>query len=95
MLRAFNREEKLYTMTRILLFLTTNLTALMITNIILKLSKVNRSTGQNYDSPLVFYAVFSLAGSLILLFISEWMAKMSTGTEVISQPCTRHEQWLL
>ncbi|MGV2837413.1 M48 family metalloprotease, partial [Pseudomonas shirazensis] len=44
---------------------------------------------------LVFCAVFGFAGSLISLFISKWMAKMSTGTQIITQPRTRHEQWLL
>lgn len=94
-LRAFNREEKLYTMMRILLFLATNLAVLVIASITLKLLGVDRFTGQNYGSLLVFCAVFGFAGSLVSLFISKWMAKMSTGTEVISQPRTRHEQWLL
>jgi heat shock protein HtpX len=44
---------------------------------------------------LVFCAVFGFAGSLVSLFLSKWMAKMSTRTEIISQPRTRHEQWLL
>ena len=94
-LRAFSREEKLYTMMRILLFLATNLAVLVIASITLKLLGVDRFTGQNYGSLLVFCAVFGFAGSLVSLFISKWMAKMSTGTEVISQPRTRHEQWLL
>ena len=43
----------------------------------------------------VFCAVFGFAGSLVSLFISKWMAKMTTGTQIITQPRTRHEQWLL
>nr|BFE90249.1 hypothetical protein GCM10020185_07850 [Pseudomonas brassicacearum subsp. brassicacearum] len=39
--------------------------------------------------------MFGFAGSLFSLFISKWMAKMSTSTQIISQPRTRHEQWLL
>src|SRR5690606_26302129 len=50
---------------------------------------------QNHGSLLVFCAVFGFAGALVSLFISKWMAKMSTRTEIISQPRTRHEQWLL
>ncbi|MDI7154936.1 protease HtpX, partial [Escherichia coli] len=73
----------------------TNLAVLVIASITLKLLGVDRFTGQNYGSLLVFCAVFGFAGSLVSLFISKWMAKMSTGTEVISQPRTRHEQWLL
>ncbi|SDK73943.1 heat shock protein HtpX [Pseudomonas indica] len=94
------REEKLYTMMRILLFLATNLAVLLIASITLSLLGFNgfmAANGVDLDLQqlLVFCAVFGFAGSLFSLFISKWMAKMSTGTEVISQPRTRHEQWLL
>ncbi|MFC0710174.1 protease HtpX [Azorhizophilus paspali] len=82
-------------MMRILLFLATNLAVLLIASITLKLLGVDRFTGQNYGNLLIYCAVFGFAGSLVSLFISKWMAKMSTGTEIISQPRTRHEQWLL
>ncbi len=82
-------------MMRILLFMATNLAVLLIASITLKLLGVDRFTGQNYTSLLVFCAVFGFAGSLVSLFLSKWMAKMSTGTQIISQPRTRHEQWLL
>ena len=82
-------------MMRILLFLATNLAVLVIASISLKLLGVDRFTGQNYGSLLIYCAIFGFAGSLVSLFISKWMAKMSTGTEIISQPRTRHEQWLL
>jgi len=82
-------------MMRILLFLATNLAVLIIASITLKLLGVDRYTGQNYSSLLIFCAVFGFAGSLISLLLSKWMAKMSTGTEIITQPRTRHEQWLL
>ena len=82
-------------MMRIALFLATNLAVLIIASITLKLLGVDRFTGQNYGSLLVFCAVFGFAGSLFSLFISKWMAKMSTGTVIISQPQTRHEQWLI
>ena len=82
-------------MMRILLFLATNLAVLIVASITLKVLGVDRYTGQNYGSLLVFCAVFGFAGSLVSLFISKWMANMSTRTEVISHPRTRHEQWLL
>ncbi|MCL7462635.1 protease HtpX [Pseudomonas sp. NW5] len=82
-------------MMRILLFLATNLAVLIIASITLKVLGVDRFTGQNYGSLLIYCAVFGFSGSLVSLFISKWMAKMSTGTEIISQPRTRHEQWLL
>ncbi|MGL4317592.1 MAG: protease HtpX [Pseudomonas sp.] len=82
-------------MMRIVLFLATNLAVLAIASVTLKLLGVDRFTGQNYGSLLVFCAVFGFAGSLVSLFISKWMAKMSTGTQIITQPRTRHEQWLM
>ncbi|MCQ2031157.1 protease HtpX [Stutzerimonas zhaodongensis] len=82
-------------MMRIFLFLATNLAVLVVASVTLKLLGVDRYTGQNYGSLLAFCAVFGFAGALISLFISKWMAKMSTRTEIISQPRTRHEQWLL
>jgi heat shock protein HtpX len=80
---------------RIVLFLATNLAVLLIASVTLKVLGVDRFTGQNYGSLLAFCAVFGFVGSFISLFLSKWMAKMSTGTEIITQPRTRHEQWLL
>lgn len=82
-------------MMRIVLFVATNLAVLLIASVTLKLLGVDRFTGQNYGSLLAFCAVFGFVGSFISLFLSKWMAKMSTGTEIITQPRTRHEQWLL
>ncbi len=82
-------------MMRIFLFLATNMAILVIASITLKLLGVDRFTGQNYGSLLVFCAVFGFAGSIISLLLSKWMAKMGTRTQVITQPQTRHEQWLL
>ncbi|HUH37313.1 MAG TPA: protease HtpX, partial [Spongiibacteraceae bacterium] len=52
-------------MMRIFLFLATNLAVLIIASITLKLLGVDRFTGQNYGSLLVFCAVFGFAGSLV------------------------------
>ncbi len=82
-------------MKRIFLFLATNLAVVLIASITLKLLGVDRFTGQNHTSLLIYCAVFGFAGSLVSLLLSKWMAKMSTGTQIISQPQTRHEQWLL
>lgn len=82
-------------MMRIFLFLATNLAVLLVASITLKLLGVDRFTGQNYGSLLVFCAVFGFAGSFVSLFLSKWMAKRSTGTQIIEQPRTRQEQWLV
>lgn len=87
-------------MMRILLFLATNLAVVLIASITLSLFGFNgfmaaNGVDLNLNQLLVFCAVFGFAGSLFSLFISKWMAKMSTSTQVITQPRTRHEQWFL
>lgn len=87
-------------MMRILLFVATNLAVVLIASITLRLLGIDsyfarQGVGLNLNQLLVFCAVFGFAGSLVSLFISKWMAKMSTGTQIISQPRTHHEQWLL
>ena len=82
-------------MMRIFLFLATNIAVLLIASVTLSLLGVDRFTGQNHGDLLIFCAVFGFAGSLVSLFISKWMAKRSTGTQIIDQPRTRQEQWLV
>ena len=82
-------------MMRIFLFLATNIAVLLVASVTLSLLGVDRYTGQNHGDLLIFCAVFGFTGSLISLLISKWMAKRSTGTQVIDQPRTRQEQWLL
>ena len=87
-------------MMRILLFLATNLAVVLIASITLSLFGFDgfmaaNGVDLNLSQLLVFCAVFGFAGSLFSLFISKWMAKMSTSTQVITQPRTRHEQWLM
>lgn len=87
-------------MMRILLFVATNLAVVLIASITLSLFGFNgfmaaNGVDLNLGQLLVFCAVFGFAGSLFSLFISKWMARTSTGTQVITQPRTRHEQWLL
>jgi len=82
-------------MMRIFLFLATNIAVLLVASVTLSLLGVDRYTGFNHGDLLIFCAVFGFSGSLISLFISKWMAKRSTGTQVITQPRTRQEQWLL
>lgn len=82
-------------MMRIGLFLATNIAVLIIASITLKLLGVDRFTGTNHTDLLIFCAVFGFTGSFISLFLSKWMAKRGTGTQVIEQPRTHHEQWLI
>jgi len=96
----FIRQENVTTMMRILLFVATNLAVVLVASITLSLFGFDgfmAANGVDLDlgQLLVFCAVFGFAGSIISLLISKWMAKMSTGTQIITQPRTRHEQWLL
>lgn len=85
-------------MMRIGLFLLTNLAVLVIASITLSLLGIDgyvSEAGLNLGSLLIFCAVFGFGGSLISLFLSKKMAKMSTGTEIITQARNADEQWLL
>lgn len=82
-------------MMRILLFLATNVAVLIVASIVLSLLGIDNYTGQSNAELLVICAVFGFTGSFISLFMSKWMAKKSTGTQVIDQPRTRNEQWLV
>ncbi len=87
-------------MQRIGLFLLTNIAIIAVASITLNLLGVGSyldASGTNLDltSLLVFCAVFGFSGSLVSLFISKWMAKRSTRTQIISTPHSAEERWLL
>lgn len=85
-------------MKRILLFLLTNLAVMVVASITLNLLGVGSfltSQGLNMGALLAFCAVFGFSGSIISLLISKPMAKMGTGTQIISEPRTEQEYWLL
>lgn len=86
-------------MMRIALFLLTNLAVVFVASITLSLlgvgSYLDASGGLNLNSLLIFCFVFGMSGSLVSLLISKWMAKRSTGTQVITQPRNQQEQWLV
>ncbi|MCK2183650.1 protease HtpX [Halomonas getboli] len=85
-------------MMRILLFLGTNLAVILVASITLRLLGVEpylTAQGINFNSLLIFCFIFGMAGSMVSLFISKWMAKRTTGTVIIEQPSNSTEQWLL
>ncbi len=76
-------------MKRIILFLVTNLAVMILLSIIARLLGL-------VVTPVIATAlVFGMAGSFISLAMSKWIAKMSTGAQVIETPSNRDEQWLL
>ncbi|MDR5901476.1 MULTISPECIES: protease HtpX [Halomonas] len=85
-------------MMRILLFLATNLAVLLVASVTLRLLGVDSylsGQGINFQSLLIFCFIFGMAGSMVSLFISKWMAKRSTGTVVIETPSNATEKWLV
>src|SRR5690554_3185980 len=86
-------------MTRILLFLATNLAVILVASISLSLLGVGNfyGAGGNLDlgNLLAFCLVFGMAGSFVSLLLSKWMAKRSMGVQIIDTPQTDGEQWLL
>jgi heat shock protein HtpX len=84
-------------MKRVFLFLVTNIAVILVLSIVVKLLGVDQvlsANGINYVSLLIFAAVIGFGGSFISLAMSKWMAKRSTGAQVIMQPRSDAEIWL-
>ncbi|AVQ06920.1 TPA: protease HtpX [Xanthomonas vasicola pv. zeae] len=77
---------------RIFLFLLTNFAVLMLVGIIMSVLGVNPA---QMSGLLVMAAIFGFGGSFISLLLSKFMAKRSTGAQVITEPRTPTERWLL
>ncbi len=85
-------------MKRIFLFLLTNLAIVFVLSISMRLLGVEpylNQNGLNLSALLIFAAVMGFGGALISLALSKWMAKMSVGAQVIDQPRTAQERWLV
>ena len=85
-------------MKRIILLVVTNFAVLAVLSITMQVLGIDRSlaqgTGLNLQGLLVMAAIFGFGGSFISLLISKWMAKMSTGAQVIEVPSNMTERWL-
>lgn len=85
-------------MKRIALFLLTNIAVMLVLGVVCSVLGVDRfltQKGLNLPMLLAFSAVIGFGGSFISLAMSKWMAKMSTGAQVITQPRNAAESWLL
>jgi heat shock protein HtpX len=86
-------------MRRIALFIGTNLAVLLLLSIVCHLFGIDQmAASRGYGGMgglLAFAAVFGMGGAFISLALSKWMAKMSTGARVITQPQNETERWLL
>jgi heat shock protein HtpX len=85
-------------MKRIILFLGTNLAILVVLSVVCRLLGIDQwlaAQGSGLSALLAFAAVFGFGGALISLAISKWMAKTAMGVQVIQNPTTPAERWLV
>jgi heat shock protein HtpX len=85
-------------MKRVLLFLATNLAIVLVLSVVAQILGVDRylaARGAQFSQLLVVAALFGFGGAFISLAISKWMAKTAMGVQVIEQPRTATEQWLV
>ncbi|MEB2186987.1 protease HtpX [Xanthomonas campestris pv. campestris] len=77
---------------RVVLFLLTNFAVLILAGIVMSVLGVNPA---QISGLLVMAAIFGFGGSFISLLLSKFMAKRSTGAQVITEPRTQTERWLV
>ncbi len=85
-------------MKRILLFVLTNLAVVLVLGVVANLLGVNRfltANGLNLGALLGFALLMGFGGAFISLLMSKWIAKMSSGVRVISQPANADEAWIV
>jgi heat shock protein HtpX len=79
---------------RVFLFLVTNIAVVLTLSVVLSLLGVNRYTGGT-GNMVVFCLVWGMGGAFISLAMSRWMAKRSTGMQLIDPQSARgDEAWL-
>ena len=85
-------------MKRIMLLIVTNLAVMVLLSIVASVLGIDRmleQNGFNFFGTLVFAALFGFGGAFISLLISKWMAKMSTGAQVIDGTEGSTQYWLV
>lgn len=85
-------------MRRIIYFLITNIAVIIVLSAVLRILGVEpylTPYGLNYESLLIFAAVFGMGGAFISLAMSKWSAKRLTGASVITAPSSEAERWLV
>jgi heat shock protein HtpX len=87
-------------MLRIVMFLATNIAVLALISVIFKLLGLQGILQQNgvdldLGALLVYSAIIGFSGAIISLLLSKTMAKMSMRVQIITEPRTEFERWLL
>lgn len=87
-------------MSRIFLFLATNMAVMALVGIVFQLLGLQGMLAQNgvdlnLTAVMVMSLVVGFSGSIISLFMSKSMAKRSMGVQIIEQPSNNAERWLV
>ena len=85
-------------MKRVFLLIATNFAVIALLSVVasvLGIDKMLAQNGFNFFGTLVFAALFGFGGAFISLLISKWMAKMSTGAQVIDGTEGTTQYWLV
>lgn len=87
-------------MTRIFLFLMTNIAILALISIVFSLLGIDGILAENgvdldLGALLVMSAVIGFGGSFISLAMSKWLAKRGMGVHIITEPRNQTELWLI
>jgi heat shock protein HtpX len=87
-------------MMRLVLFLATNIAVMFLISVIFSVFGFqgylqNNGVDLNLQALLIYSAVIGFSGSFISLLLSKTMAKMSMRVQVIREPRSEFERWLL
>jgi heat shock protein HtpX len=85
-------------MKRIVLLIATNLAVMLLLSIVASVLGIDQLLTQNgfdFTGTLILAALFGFGGAFISLLISKWMAKMSTGAQVIDGTEGTTQYWLV
>ena len=85
-------------MKRIFLLILTNVAVMAVLSLVVQVFGLDAALarkGMNLPGLLIVSAIFGFGGAFISLLISKWMAKRAMGVQVITQPRTEQEQWLV
>jgi heat shock protein HtpX len=85
---------------RIFLFLLTNIAVLAVISVAFRVLGIGRlldeqGIGLDYWNLLAYSAVIGFSGAFVSLLLSKYIAKKSTGAQVIERPRNDTERWLL
>jgi len=85
-------------MKRVFLLIATNFAVLFLLSLVIQVFGIDNwlaRRGFDYEGLLVLAAIFGFGGAFISLAMSKWTAKMAMGVQVIQQPSSDIERWLV